>query len=108
MDKSSEQHKYKNSFLNWIEFRLPIVSYIEKEYKDYPMPKNCNYFWSFGALATILLVVLIVSGIFLAMHYTPHTDMAFDSVERIMRDVNYGWLLRYMHSNGSAFFFIVV
>ena len=108
MEKSSEQHKYKNSFLNWIEFRLPIVSYIEKEYKDYPMPKNCNYFWSFGALATILLVVLIVSGIFLAMHYTPHTDMAFDSVERIMRDVNYGWLLRYMHSNGAAFFFIVV
>ena len=108
MEKSPEQHKYKNSFLNWIEFRLPIVSYIEKEYKDYPMPKNCNYFWSFGALATILLVVLIDSGIFLAMHYTPHTDMAFDSVERIMRDVSYGWLLRYMHSNGSAFFFIVV
>ena len=108
MEKSPEQHKYKNSFLNWIEFRLPIVSYIEKEYKDYPMPKNCNYFWSFGALATILLVVLIVSGIFLAMNYTPHTDMAFDSVERIMRDVSYGWLLRYMHSNGSAFFFIVV
>jgi quinol-cytochrome oxidoreductase complex cytochrome b subunit len=108
MEKSPEQRKYKNSFLNWIEFRLPIVSYIEKEYKDYPMPKNCNYFWSFGALATILLVILIVSGIFLAMHYTPHTDMAFDSVERIMRDVNYGWLLRYMHSNGAAFFFIVV
>ena len=108
MEKSPKQHKYKNSFLNWIEFRLPIVSYIEKEYKDYPMPKNCNYFWSFGALATILLVVLIVSGIFLAMNYTPHTDMAFDSVERIMRDVSYGWLLRYMHSNGSAFFFIVV
>ena len=108
MQNSSEPKKYKNSFLNWIEFRLPIVSYIEKEYRDYPMPKNCNYFWSFGALATIVLVVLIISGIFLAMNYTPHTDMAFNSVERIMRDVNYGWLLRYLHSNGAAFFFIVV
>ncbi len=108
MDKSKEPRKYKNSFLNWIEFRLPIVSYIEKEYGDYPMPKNCNYFWSFGALASIILVVLILSGIFLAMNYTPHTDMAFNSVERIMRDVNYGWLLRYIHSNGASFFFIAV
>ncbi len=108
MDNSVQKRKYKNSFLNWIEFRLPIVSYIEKEYGDYPMPKNCNYFWSFGALATIILVVLIVSGIFLAMNYTPHTDMAFQSVERIMRDVNYGWFLRYLHSNGASFFFIVV
>ena len=108
MQNSSEHKKYKNSFLNWIEYRLPIVSYIEKEYGDYPMPKNCNYFWSFGALASIILVILIVSGIFLAMNYTPHTDMAFNSVERIMRDVSYGWLLRYLHSNGAAFFFIVV
>ena len=108
MDKSSEPRKYKNSFLNWIEFRLPIISYFQKEYGEYPMPKNCNYFWSFGALATIMLVVMIVSGIFLAMNYTPHTDMAFDSVERIMRDVNYGWLLRYIHSNGASFFFIII
>ncbi len=108
MENSPESKKYKNSFLNWIEYRLPIVSYFQKEYIDYPMPKNCNYFWSFGALATILLVVLIISGIFLAMNYTPHTDMAFDSVERIMRDVNYGWLLRYIHSNGASFFFIVI
>jgi len=108
MSDSSEPKKYKNPFLNWIEFRLPIISYLEKEYGDYPMPKNCNYFWSFGALATITLVVMILSGIFLAMNYTPHTDMAFDSVERIMRDVNFGWLLRYIHSNGAAFFFIIV
>ena len=108
MDKSSEPRKYKNSFLNWIEFRLPIISYFQKEYGEYPMPKNCNYFWSFGALATIMLVVMIVSGIFLAMNYTPHTDMAFDSAERIMRDVNYGWLLRYIHSNGASFFFIII
>ena len=72
------------------------------------MPKNCNYFWSFGALATIVLIVMIVSGSFLAMNYTPHTEMAFDSVERIMRDVNYGWLIRYINSNRAAFFFIIV
>jgi len=108
MSGNPEPRKYKNSLLNWIEFRLPIISYFEKEYGDYPMPKNCNYLWSFGALATITLMVMIISGIFLAMNYTPHTDMAFDSVERIMRDVNFGWLLRYIHSNGAAFFFIIV
>jgi ubiquinol-cytochrome c reductase cytochrome b/c1 subunit len=108
MNHSSEPRKYKNPVLNWIEFRLPIISYFEREYGEYPMPKNCNYFWSFGALASILLIVMIISGIFIAMNYTPHTDMAFDSVERLMRDVNYGWLLRYIHSNGAAFFFIIV
>ena len=70
MRGNSEHRKYKNSFLNWIEFRLPIISYFEKEYGDYPMPKNCNYFWSFGALATITLVVMIVSGIFLVFIQT--------------------------------------
>ena len=72
------------------------------------MPKNANYFWSFGAILTIVLVIMIVSGIFLAMNYTPHIDMAFESTERIMRDVNFGWLIRYIHSNGASFFFIVV
>ena len=108
MSGNTEPKKFKNPVLNWIEFRLPIISYFQKEYGEYPMPKNCNYFWSFGALATITLITMIVSGIFLAMNYTPHTDMAFDSVERIMRDVNYGWLLRYIHSNGASFFFIIV
>ena len=68
MSGPAEPKKYKNPVLNWIEFRLPIISYFEREYGDYPMPKNCNYFWSFGALATIILVVMIVSGIFLAMN----------------------------------------
>ena len=108
MSPPKNPKQYKNPILNWIEFRLPIISYFEKEYGEYPMPKNCNYFWSFGALAMITLVTMIVTGIFLAMNYTPHTDMAFDSVERIMRDVNYGWLLRYIHLNGAAFFFIIV
>tara|TARA_Y100000590_G_scaffold96169_1_gene109239 strand:- start:8737 stop:9963 length:1227 start_codon:yes stop_codon:yes gene_type:complete len=108
MEENKNKRKYKNSFLNWIEYRLPIISYLEKEYGDYPMPKNANYFWSFGALLTICLVVMILSGIFLAMYYTPHIDMAFESTERIMRDVSYGWLIRYIHSNGASFFFIVV
>ena len=108
MDDKKNIKKYANPILNWIEYRLPIISYFQKEYGDYPMPKNANYFWSFGALLTICLVVMIVSGIFLAMHYTPHVDMAFESTERIMRDVSYGWLIRYIHSNGASFFFIVV
>ena len=108
MDEKKETKKYKNPILNWIEYRLPIISYLEKEYGDYPMPKNANYFRSFGALLTICLVVMILSGIFLAMYYTPHVDMAFESTERIMRDVSFGWLIRYIHSNGASFFFIVV
>jgi ubiquinol-cytochrome c reductase cytochrome b subunit len=75
---------------------------------DYPTPANISYFWSFGALAGICLVIQLVTGIFLAMHYTPHVDLAFNSVEHIMRDVNNGWLIRYIHSNGASMFFIVV
>jgi quinol-cytochrome oxidoreductase complex cytochrome b subunit len=72
------------------------------------MPKNCNYLWSFGAIAMVVLIVMIVSGITLAMNYTAHTSMAFQSVERIMRDVNFGWLIRYIHMNGASMFFIAV
>mgnify|MGYP001161466788 FL=1 len=75
---------------------------------DYPMPANQTYMYVFGALALVFLVVQILTGIFLAMHYTPHVDLAFASVEHIMRDVNNGWLLRYAHANGASFFFIVV
>ena len=75
---------------------------------DYPTPVNLNYFYGFGSLAGIMLVMQILTGIFLAMHYTPHIDLAFNSVEHIMRDVNNGWLIRYMHANGASFFFIVV
>ena len=95
--------------LDWFEQRLPVVSFIDGVVgTKYPAPKNLNYFWNFGALAGLVLVIMIMSGIFLAMNYVPHKDMAFDSVERIMRDVNYGWLMRYMHANGASFFFIVV
>jgi ubiquinol-cytochrome c reductase cytochrome b subunit len=75
---------------------------------DYPSPINLSYFWGFGFNALMMLVVQILTGIFLAMHYTPHVDLAFASVEHIMRDVNNGWLLRYLHANGASFFFLVV
>ena len=78
------------------------------ELHEYPTPKNLNYWWNFGSLAGIVLGIMIVSGIVLAMNYTAHIDYAFDSVERIMRDVNFGWLIRYIHMNGASFFFIVV
>ena len=74
----------------------------------FPTPKNLNYWWTFGAILAIMLVAQLITGIVLAMHYTPHVDMAFDSVEHIMRDVNYGWLLRYLHANGASMFFIAV
>ncbi len=93
----------------WHEARLPIVSWLDHSLgTKYPVPRNLNYWWNFGSLAMFMLAVMIFSGIFLAMNYTPHVTMAFDSVERIMRDVNYGWLIRYMHANGASFFFIVV
>jgi ubiquinol-cytochrome c reductase cytochrome b subunit len=75
---------------------------------DFPTPKNLNYWWTFGGILSIMLVVQIVTGIVLVMHYTAHVDMAFGSVEHIMRDVNYGWLLRYLHSNGASMFFVAV
>jgi ubiquinol-cytochrome c reductase cytochrome b subunit len=99
---------FKNPVMRWIDQRLPIPSMLQKEYAQFPTPRNFNYLWNFGALAMVMLVVMIVSGITLAMNYTPHVDYAFDSVERIMRDVNYGWLIRYIHMNGAHMFFIVV
>ena len=100
--------KFKNPIVAWIDYRLPVFTFLEHELHEYPTPKNLNYWWNFGSLAGIILVIMIVSGIVLAMHYTPHTAFAFDSVERIMRDVNYGWLIRYIHMNGASAFFIVV
>ncbi|MGB0696140.1 MAG: cytochrome b [Rhodospirillaceae bacterium] len=100
--------EWNNKAVKWLDDRLPVVTLLHKEMVVYPAPKNLNYFWNFGSLAGIALVIMIVSGIFLAMSYTAHVDYAFDSVERIMRDVNYGWLIRYIHMNGASMFFIVV
>lgn len=87
--------------------KQPIFSVINNHLVDYPSPSNLNYLWSFGSCAGICLVIQILTGIFLAMHYTPHVDYAFYSVEHIMRDVNGGWFLRYSHANGASMFFIV-
>jgi ubiquinol-cytochrome c reductase cytochrome b subunit len=88
--------------------RQPLISVLNEHLIDYPTPSNISYFWSFGALSGICLVIQLITGIFLAMHYTPHVDLAFNSVEHIMRDVNNGWLIRYIHSNGASMFFILV
>ncbi len=85
-----------------------LLSFIDSHIISYPTPINLNYMWSFGSAAGICLVIQILTGIFLAMHYTPHVDLAFSSVEHIMRDVNNGWLIRSIHANGASMFFIVV
>nr|YP_010835000.1 apocytochrome b [Cryptomonas gyropyrenoidosa]WFQ82675.1 apocytochrome b [Cryptomonas gyropyrenoidosa] len=86
----------------------PIINILNDHLVDYPTPANINYLWNFGSLAGVFLVVQILTGIFLAMHYTPHVDLAFLSVEHIMRDVNNGWFIRYLHANGASMFFAVV
>lgn len=92
----------------WLDKRLPIVRLMYDSFVDFPSPKNLNYWWTFGGILAICLVIQIVTGIVLAMHYTPHTSLAFESVEHIMRDVNYGWLMRYIHANGASMFFLAV
>jgi len=95
--------------VSWFDERLPVFTFMQRELNEYPTPRNLSYWWNFGSLAGIVLVVMIATGIVLAMHYTPHVDMAYDSIEqRIMRDVNYGWLMRYVHLNGASMFFLLV
>jgi ubiquinol-cytochrome c reductase cytochrome b subunit len=105
---SGERIDFKNPVINWIDERLPVFSLMQKEYGAFPTPKNFNYLWNFGAIATFMLVAMIATGVFLAMYYTPQKDLAFTSVERIMRDVNWGWLIRYIHMNGASLFFMAV
>ena len=100
--------KNGKGIIGWIDYRLPIFSTLQHTLVDYPTPKNLNYWWNFGSLAGIFLLIQIITGIVLAMHYTPSVEGAFASIEHIMRDVNYGWLIRYIHMNGASFFFIVV
>ncbi|WP_316354607.1 cytochrome b [Candidatus Trichorickettsia mobilis] len=96
-----------NSIIEWIDYRLPIFSFL-KHSAEYRTPKNLNYLWNLGSIAGIALVIQIITGIVLAMHYTPHVDHAFASVENIMRNVNYGWLIRYAHAVGASMFFTAV
>ena len=108
----STKHKSKESsqnsgIISWIDYRLPIFSWF-KHLGEYKTPRNLSYWWNFGSIAGIALIIQIVTGILLAMHYVPHVDHAFDSVEKIMRNVNYGWLLRYMHAVGASMFFVAI
>ena len=98
----------QNKIAQWIEYRLPVFSWSNKHLIDYASPANLNYWWNFGSLAGIVLVLQIITGVVLAMHYTPHESLAFDSTEHIMRDVEWGWLVRYLHANGGSMFFAVV
>src|SRR5579871_4508893 len=97
-----------NPVLKWIERRLPIFGLVHSSFVAYPTPRNLNYWWTFGAILSMMLAVQIVTGVILAMHYTPHADLAFKSVELLVRDVNYGWLLRNMHACGASMFFFAV
>lgn len=96
-----------SALAKWFESRLPILGLVHST-MVFPTPKNLNYWWTFGGILATFLMLQIITGIVLAMHYTPHVDFAFESVEQIMRDVNYGWLLRYAHANGASMFFLAV
>jgi ubiquinol-cytochrome c reductase cytochrome b/c1 subunit len=105
---SHSTYQPSNAFMKWLEARLPIAGLVHSSFVAYPTPRNLNYWWTFGGILSFMLGVQIVTGIILVMHYTPHEAHAFRSVEHIMRDVNYGWLLRYLHSNGASMFFVAV
>jgi ubiquinol-cytochrome c reductase cytochrome b/c1 subunit len=98
----------KSAIGRWFESRLPIGGLIHSSFVAYPTPRNLNYFWTFGGILSFMLVAQIITGVVLAMHYTPEATLAFSSVENIMRNVNYGWLLRYLHANGASMFFLAV
>ena len=102
------EYKPRSAFMRWLEPRLPIGTLIYSSFVAYPTPRNLNYWWTFGGILSFMLGVQILTGVVLAMHYTPHAELAFKSVELIMRDVNYGWLLRYVHAMGASMFFLAV
>ncbi len=98
----------KSGFGRWMDSRLPLMRFAHDTIITYPTPKNLNFWYAFGAILTFMLGIQILTGIVLAMHYVANAGLAFDSVEGIMRNINYGWLIRYMHANGATFFFIAV
>ena len=97
-----------NAFTRWLDTRLPIIRFAQDTAINFPTPKNLNYWWTFGGILAVCLATQIITGVILAMHYEASVDGAFASVERIMRDVPYGWLLRYIHANGASMFFLAV
>src|SRR5438552_3202090 len=98
----------KSALGRWFESRLPLMGLIHSSFIAFPNPRNLNYWWTFGGMLSFMLAAQIATGIVLAMHYTAVSNLAFNSVEHIMRDVNYGWLMRYLHSNGASMFFVAV
>ena len=103
------QYNPKSPLMQWVDSRLPFPRLVYNAVgAGYPVPRNLNYFWNFGVLAGLSLGIQIITGIVLAMHYAGNAELAFNSVEGIMRDVNSGWMLRYAHANGASMFFIVV
>ncbi|MCK5934217.1 ubiquinol-cytochrome c reductase cytochrome b subunit [Fulvimarina manganoxydans] len=97
-----------NGIMRWLDARLPLPRMVYDSFVAYPVPRNLNYAYTFGGILALFLAVQILTGVVLAMHYAASSALAFESVEKIMRDVNWGWLLRYMHANGASFFFIAV
>jgi ubiquinol-cytochrome c reductase cytochrome b subunit len=104
---SDHEFTPKSKFGKWFNDRLPLLT-LRNHLTEYPTPKNLNYWWTFGAILTFCLIAQIITGIILAMHYVATSGLAFESVEHIMRDVNYGWLIRYFHATGSSVFFLAV
>ncbi|MEM7619336.1 MAG: cytochrome b/b6 [Pseudomonadota bacterium] len=101
-------YKPENGLMRWLDERLPIPRVMHDQITAFPTPRNLNYFWTFGAILTFCMIVQIVTGIVLAMHYIPHVDHAFASIQHIKRDVNFGWLIQAIHANGASMFFIAV
>ena len=104
----SDNYEPSSAIGKWIDKRLPLLTLFAGHVLPYPTPKNLNYWWTFGGILTFCLVAQIVTGLVLAMHYVADADQAFTSVEHIMRDVNYGWMLRYIHANGASMMFMAV
>ncbi|MCP4184476.1 MAG: cytochrome b [Hyphomicrobiales bacterium] len=108
MSGGHSQYVPVNGFMKWMDDRLPLPRLVYDSFIAYPVPRNLNNWYTFGAILSIFMVLQIITGIVLAMHFVASTDIAFNSIESIMRDVNYGWLLRRLHANGGSFFFLAV
>jgi ubiquinol-cytochrome c reductase cytochrome b/c1 subunit len=98
----------KSAVAQWFESRLPVIGLVHSSFVTFPNPRNLNYWWTFGGILSFMLAAQIITGVVLVMHYTPQSSLAFASIEHIMRDVNYGWLLRYAHANGASMFFLAL
>ncbi|TIP27839.1 MAG: cytochrome b/b6 [Mesorhizobium sp.] len=108
MSEGHSTYTPKSGIGRWVDARMPLPRLVYDSFVAYPVPRNLNYAWTFGGILALMLAAQMLTGIVLAMHYAADSSLAFDSVEKIMRDVNSGWLLRYLHSNGASFFFVAV